>query len=87
MLDRMEKAAGCEPDIMCLTETFDTSYVDEQKPYAEIFSKIGISFKYKTLKTGDYSIEGYENKFAIERNEKYKSWCYWCRVSWPISCP
>lgn len=36
MLSRMEKAAGCEPDIMCLTETFDTSYVDEQKTYAEI---------------------------------------------------
>ena len=36
MLERMEKAAGSEPDIMCLTETFDTSYVDEQKSYAEI---------------------------------------------------
>jgi predicted amidohydrolase len=36
VLERMEKAAGCEPDILCLTETFDTSYVDEQKPYAEI---------------------------------------------------
>ncbi len=36
MLERMEKAAGSEPDIMCLTETFDTSYVSEQKSYAEI---------------------------------------------------
>ena len=36
MLERMEKAAGSKPDIMCLTETFDTSYVDEQKSYAEI---------------------------------------------------
>ena len=36
MLDRMEKAVGSEPDILCLTETFDTSYVSEQKSYAEI---------------------------------------------------
>jgi predicted amidohydrolase len=36
MLSRMEKAAGYEPDIMCLTETFNTSYVDEQKSYEEI---------------------------------------------------
>ena len=36
VLERMEKAAGCEPDIICLTETFDTSYVDEQKSYEEI---------------------------------------------------
>ena len=36
MLDRMEKAAGSQPDIICLTETFDTSYVDEKKSYAEI---------------------------------------------------
>lgn len=36
MLDRMEKAAGSEPDIICLTETFDTSYVSEQKSHAEI---------------------------------------------------
>ncbi len=36
MLERMEKAVGAEPDIICLTETFDTSYVDEQRSYAEI---------------------------------------------------
>jgi len=36
MLDRMEKAAGSQPDILCLTETFDTSYVNESKPYSEI---------------------------------------------------
>lgn len=36
MLDRMERAAGCKPDIMCLTETFNTSYVNEEKSYEEI---------------------------------------------------
>ena len=36
MLGRMEKAAGYQPDIMCLTETFNTSYIDEQKSYEEI---------------------------------------------------
>jgi len=36
MLERMEKAAGYQPDIMCLTETFNTSYVDEQRSYEEI---------------------------------------------------
>ena len=35
-LSRMDKAAGYEPDIICLVETFNTSYVDEQKPNEEI---------------------------------------------------
>jgi predicted amidohydrolase len=33
---RMEKAAGYQPDIICLMETFNTSYVDERKSYEEI---------------------------------------------------
>jgi predicted amidohydrolase len=36
MLARMDKAVGCQPDIMCLMETFNTSYVDEKKSYDEI---------------------------------------------------
>jgi predicted amidohydrolase len=36
VLDRMEKAAGYQPDIMCLVETFNTSYVDEEKSYEEV---------------------------------------------------
>ena len=33
---RMEKAAAYQPDIICLPETFNTSYVSEEKSYAEI---------------------------------------------------
>jgi len=36
VLDRMDKSAGYQPDIMCLTETFNTSYVDEERSYEEI---------------------------------------------------
>jgi len=36
VLGRMERAAGYEPDIICLPETFNTSYVDEDKSYEEI---------------------------------------------------
>ncbi|MBT3407853.1 hypothetical protein HOK68_03840 [Candidatus Woesearchaeota archaeon] len=41
----------------------------EQKPYSDKFNT-SISFVFKTLSTGDYSIDGYENKFAIERKSK-----------------
>ena len=30
MLERMENVAGLHPDIICLPELFDTSWVDEQ---------------------------------------------------------
>jgi len=33
---RMEKAAAYQPDIICLPETFNTSYVDEERTYSEI---------------------------------------------------
>lgn len=33
---RMEKATGFQPDIICLPETFNTSYVGEEKSYGEI---------------------------------------------------
>ena len=36
VLGRMEKAVAFQPDIICLIETFNTSYVDEKKSYAEV---------------------------------------------------
>jgi beta-ureidopropionase len=36
ILARMENAAAYRPDIICLPETFNTSYVDEEKSYADI---------------------------------------------------
>ena len=42
----------------------------EQLPYA--FT--GYSTKRATLSTGDYSLEGYEHRIAIERKEKSDAW-------------
>ena len=40
----------------------------EQRPYSDLFREIHkIECEVKGLKVGDYSIEGYEDKFAIER--------------------
>ncbi len=36
IFERMERAAAYQPDIICLPETFNTSYVDEDRSYAEI---------------------------------------------------
>lgn len=39
----------------------------EQKPYGGIRGRFDHPSKKGTLKTGDYSIEGYEDRFAVER--------------------
>ena len=39
----------------------------EQLPYMEFFDKLQIGYNLKSLETGDYSIFGFENEFAIER--------------------
>ena len=39
----------------------------EQKPYLNIFDKLNQKYLIKKLSIGDYSIKGYEDKFAIER--------------------
>jgi len=36
MLERMEDVAGLGPDLVCLPELFDTSWVEEEKPLNEI---------------------------------------------------
>jgi len=36
MLERMEEVAGLNPDLVCLPELFDTSWVEEEKPLTEI---------------------------------------------------
>lgn len=36
VFSRMEKTTGFQPDIICLPETFNTSYVSEERSYAEI---------------------------------------------------
>jgi len=36
MLERMEEVAGLNPDLVCLPELFDTSWVEEEMPLAEI---------------------------------------------------
>tara|TARA_Y100000310_G_C20179146_1_gene577302 strand:- start:96 stop:536 length:441 start_codon:yes stop_codon:yes gene_type:complete len=42
----------------------------EQKPYTNHFKKLKHKYEVKKLNIGDYSIKGYEHKFAIERKEK-----------------
>lgn len=39
----------------------------ERKSYADIISRRGVGVEISGLKTGDYTIKGLENKFAIER--------------------
>ena len=41
----------------------------ERKSYALFFEKMGLKHTTKRLTTGDYSIEGYENRFSVERKE------------------
>lgn len=36
VLERMEEVVGIKPDIICLPELFDTMWVQEQKPLAEV---------------------------------------------------
>ena len=36
MLERMESIAGLNPDLVCLPELFDTSWVEEEKPLIEL---------------------------------------------------
>src|SRR5687768_7238481 len=36
ILERMEEAVGMNPDLICLPETFDTSWVEEEKPLSEL---------------------------------------------------
>lgn len=36
VLERMDEVTGMKPDIICLPELFDTSWVDEQKPLSEL---------------------------------------------------
>lgn len=36
MLERMEGVAGMKPDLVCLPELFDTSWVEEKKPLVEL---------------------------------------------------
>jgi len=36
VLERMEEVTGMKPDMICLPELFDTSWVEEQKPLSEI---------------------------------------------------
>jgi beta-ureidopropionase len=36
MLERMDEVVGIKPDIICLPELFDSSWVEEQPPIAEI---------------------------------------------------
>ena len=36
MLERMEDITGMKPDIICLPELFDTSWVEEEKPLSEL---------------------------------------------------
>src|SRR5258706_8085124 len=35
ILERMEAVTGMKPDLVCLPELFDTSWVEEQKPLGE----------------------------------------------------
>ena len=39
----------------------------EQKSYVSILERVGVECTVKALKTGDYSIEGLESSFALER--------------------
>ncbi len=39
----------------------------EQLPYIDVFDRLKINYYKKALRTGDYSIKGHENKFALER--------------------
>ncbi len=39
----------------------------EQLSYRPFFEGLGLECVNRTLKTGDYSVEGYENSFAVER--------------------
>jgi hypothetical protein len=36
ILERMEEVAGMKPDLLCLPELFDTSWVEEEKPLTEL---------------------------------------------------
>jgi len=36
ILERMEEAAAMKPDLLCLPELFDTSWVEEEKPLSEL---------------------------------------------------
>src|SRR4051812_20252519 len=36
ILARMEEVTGMQPDIVCLPEMFDTSWVEEEKPLSEL---------------------------------------------------
>ena len=36
ILERMEEVVGMKPDIVCLPELFDTSWVEEEKPLSEL---------------------------------------------------
>lgn len=36
ILARMEEVVGIKPDIICLPELFDTSWVEEEKPLSEL---------------------------------------------------
>ncbi len=36
ILERMKEVAGMKPDLVCLPELFDTSWVEEQKPLSEL---------------------------------------------------
>src|SRR5207249_1563675 len=36
ILERMEEVTGMKPDIICLPELFDTSWVEEEKPLSEL---------------------------------------------------
>src|SRR5258705_10095899 len=36
ILERMEEVTGMKPDIVCLPELFDTSWVEEEKPLGEL---------------------------------------------------
>src|SRR6266540_3207786 len=36
ILERMEEVVGMKPDLLCLPELFDTSWVEEEKPLGEL---------------------------------------------------
>jgi len=39
----------------------------EQKPYSEVFDRLGHKYNFHALPVGDYSLAGYEQVFSLER--------------------